>query len=72
MAAGHLPTKKIALIDTNPKIGAKILISGGDKCNLTNRFLGPQHYLADEAFIQKAFDLFPVSLWLSLKSYDGV
>ena len=65
MAASHLPTKKIALIDTNPKIGAKILISGGGKCNLTNRFLGPQHYLADEAFIQKALDLFPVSLWLS-------
>lgn len=54
MAASLIRDKDVALIDSNAKIGAKILISGGGKCNLTNRFVSPQNYLGDEAFIAPA------------------
>ena len=54
MAASHLQGRDVALIDSNAKIGAKILISGGGKCNLTNRFACSENYLGDKAFIEKA------------------
>ncbi len=72
MAASHLLQKKIALIDTNPKIGAKILISGGGKCNLTNRFLTTQNYLGDAVFMQNALDLFTPLSWLDELKKSGI
>ena len=51
MAASHLQGFDVALIDSNPKMGAKLLISGGGKCNLTNRFATEQNYLGDASFI---------------------
>lgn len=51
MAASLIQGKDIALIDANPRIGAKILISGGGKCNLTNRFATSNNYLGDNDFI---------------------
>ena len=65
MAASHLQGRDVALIDTNAKIGAKILISGGGKCNLTNRFANTEHYLGDEAFIEKALRAYPASRTLA-------
>lgn len=65
MAACHLQGRDVALIDANPKIGAKILISGGGKCNLTNRFTSSQNYLGDRAFIEKALSRFSPSQMLS-------
>lgn len=59
MAASLIPNKDIALIDTNPKIGAKILISGGGKCNLTNRFATANNYLGDNYFIAPTLLRFP-------------
>lgn len=59
MAASLIPNKDIALIDANPRIGAKILISGGGKCNLTNRFTTPDNYLGDNDFIAPTLLRFP-------------
>lgn len=59
MAASHLEGHDVAFVDANPKIGAKLLISGGGKCNLTNRFATAENYLGDAGFIApilKAFD----------------
>ncbi|MDR0762206.1 MAG: aminoacetone oxidase family FAD-binding enzyme, partial [Campylobacteraceae bacterium] len=53
--------KQILFIDTNPSIGAKIKISGGGKCNLTNKHVSAKNYLGDEAFIQKNLDSFSSS-----------
>jgi predicted Rossmann fold flavoprotein len=43
---------RIVLLDTRPKIGAKILMSGGTRCNVTNKEVrpsdyqgGPQHFI---------------------------
>lgn len=70
MAASHLEGHDVALVDTNPKIGAKLLISGGGKCNLTNRFATEQNYLGDEAFMQPVLSAFDASSTLSfVKKY---
>jgi len=61
MAASHLEGHDVALIDSNPKIGAKILISGGGKCNLTNRFADSSHYLGDATLIEASLQAFDAS-----------
>ena len=61
MAASHLEGHDVALIDSNPKIGAKLLISGGGKCNLTNRFADSSHYVGDADMIASCFKTFDAS-----------
>jgi len=38
--------RKVALLDHSPKVGAKILISGGGRCNFTNIGAGPDNYVS--------------------------
>lgn len=52
MFATHLKNKKVCLIDSNEKIGAKIKVSGGAKCNITNENVSFKNYLGDEEFIK--------------------
>jgi predicted Rossmann fold flavoprotein len=49
---------KIAIIDINSKIGEKIKVSGGAKCNITNQYMDSSKFLADEEFIQSILDQF--------------
>ena len=65
MAASLLEGHDVALVDANPKIGMKLLISGGGKCNLTNRFASAENYLGDPAFIAPVLSLFDASATLS-------
>ena len=58
MLASLLPKNTAVLIDTNPKPGAKVLISGGGKCNITNKYMGTQYYLADPAFVASSLEAF--------------
>ncbi|NPA82442.1 MAG: aminoacetone oxidase family FAD-binding enzyme [Epsilonproteobacteria bacterium] len=50
--------KNIALIDKNPKIGAKLEISGGGKCNLTNRVLSYSNYFPKSSFVKEVLNRF--------------
>ena len=43
-AARQNPSHKILLLDSRHKIGAKILISGGTRCNVTNRVVRTSDY----------------------------
>jgi len=61
MAASHLEGHDVALVDANPKIGMKLLLSGGGKCNLTNRFATAENYLGDPTFIAPILDTFDAS-----------
>ncbi|MBV7433642.1 NAD(P)/FAD-dependent oxidoreductase [Cardiobacteriaceae bacterium TAE3-ERU3] len=36
----------VAVIDQNPDIGAKIRVSGGGRCNVTNLYISPEAYLS--------------------------
>ncbi len=47
------PNKTVCLIDKNSKIGAKIKVSGGTKCNITNKYLSAKKYNGNEEFIDE-------------------
>ena len=51
-ARAQKKTFRIVLLDSKPKVGAKILMSGGTRCNVTNESVqpkdfegGPQHFI---------------------------
>ena len=53
MLAANLKSKKSTLlIEHNSQLGAKIAISGGAKCNFTNRNISCNDYLAECSFIK--------------------
>jgi len=58
MLASLLPKNTATIIESNPKPGAKILVSGGGKCNITNTLMGTQYFLGDENFIQQPLKKF--------------
>lgn len=39
--------KRVLLLDHAPKIGSKILISGGGRCNFTNRHISADQYISE-------------------------
>ena len=72
MLASKLQGKKsFLLLEANSKIGAKIKVSGGGKCNITNKDVEATHYLGDSYFIDdvlREFDQYGVLEWLSDKN----
>ncbi len=58
MAASFLKDKAIAIIEASPKIAPKIKISGGGKCNFTNKIVSENNYLGDKELIKKTFEKF--------------
>ncbi len=58
MTAALLPKGSALLIEHNAKIGAKLLVSGGGKCNITNTKMAPDYYLGSEDFIS-----YPLNAW---------
>jgi hypothetical protein len=69
MVASKLQGKKSFLVlDTNSTIGAKIKVSGGGKCNITNEIVEATNYLGDKYFIDdvlRNFDQYGVLEWLN-------
>ncbi len=53
MLASHLKNKNICIIDSNKKIGEKIKVSGGAKCNITNNIVSCDNYLGNKEFVKK-------------------
>ncbi len=52
MFAASLKDKSgTVILEKNPQLGAKILISGGGKCNFTNKNIFYKDYLGDKKFI---------------------
>jgi len=58
MFASQIKNKKICIIESNSKIGEKIKVSGGAKCNITNENVSVKNYLGDEEFTRKSLDAF--------------
>jgi predicted Rossmann fold flavoprotein len=64
MFVSNLKNKEdVVLIEKNNFIGEKIRISGGGKCNITNREISTNHYLGNSSFIESVFRTFPKS-WI--------
>jgi len=61
MIASNLDRRKytnVCLIEVNSKIGQKIKVSGGAKCNITNEFITKKNYLGDKDFIENILKKF--------------
>jgi len=67
MLASFLPKNTATIIEASTKLGAKIHISGGGKCNITNMKMGTEYFLAEESFMEpslKRFSQKDLLLWL--------
>lgn len=67
---------KVTLLEKNPKLGIKILISGGGKCNITNgnsiQIMLKQFQNNESRFLKFAFHTFTNEHLLSLLHNEGV
>jgi predicted Rossmann fold flavoprotein len=59
--------RRVLLLDHWKRIGERIRISGGGRCNFTNRRAGPEHYLSrNPRFCQSALSRFQPADFLAL------
>lgn len=52
-AARCMPARRIAILDGAAKLGAKILVAGGGRCNVTNRVVRPDDFFGGSPHIIK-------------------
>lgn len=64
--------KKVCIIDKMPKIGSKIKVSGGTKCNITNKYLSSDKYLGNQKFTKDVLDRFNNEDLLKFLNKNGV
>nr|WP_024789082.1 aminoacetone oxidase family FAD-binding enzyme [Lebetimonas sp. JH292] len=55
---GSLLKKNYLIIEHNKEIGAKIRISGGGKCNITNKIVTENNYRGDKELVRKVLKKF--------------
>ncbi len=58
MLASLLPKNSTVIVESNAKLGAKILISGGGKCNITNADIRSKFYIGEQSFVEKSLKKF--------------
>ncbi len=58
MLASLLPKNTATIIESNAKVGTKILVSGGGKCNITNTKMGTEYFLGDSDFVEPSLKMF--------------
>lgn len=70
--AGYLG-KRTLVLEKNDKIGAKILISGGGRCNYTNLYASESNFIsANPHFCKSAFSQFTVDDTISFFEINGI
>ncbi|MFD2585237.1 NAD(P)/FAD-dependent oxidoreductase [Pedobacter vanadiisoli] len=70
--AGYLG-KKVIVLEKNEKPGAKILISGGGRCNYTNQFASAEQFIsANPHFVKSAFTQWTVNDTISFFETYGI
>ena len=75
MLACNLDKKKyksICIIDANTKVGPKIKVSGGAKCNITNELVTNKNYLGDRDFVKEILSKFTKDDLLKFLNKNGV
>lgn len=72
MAASRIKNQKICIIDANDKIARKIKISGGGKCNITNKYMSESHFLGKEEFVKQTLKRFNEKDLLKFLNKNGV
>ena len=70
--AGYLG-KRTLILEKNEKVGAKILISGGGRCNYTNLYSGESNFIsANPHFCKSAFSQYSVEDTISFFDTYGI
>ena len=65
--------RSVLVLEHNTRIGKKILISGGGRCNFTNLNAGPENYLSNNPhFCRSALSRFPASEFIALVQQHGI
>ena len=65
--------KSVLVLERGPRVGAKILISGGGRCNFTNLGAGPENYLSSNPeFCKSALARFTPQDFLALVERHGI
>jgi hypothetical protein len=65
--------KSVVVLERGARIGAKILISGGGRCNFTNLGAGPENYLsANPSFCKSALARYTPRDFLALVERHGI
>jgi hypothetical protein len=65
--------RRVLLLDHWKKIGERIRVSGGGRCNFSNRRTGPEHYLSrNPRFCQSALARFPPDRFVALVERHGI
>ncbi len=64
--------KDIVLIDHNPRVGMKMKISGGGKCNVTNQDVCEDNYLGESQFVRDVLQRYTPQELLTYLKYRGV
>lgn len=65
--------KRVLILDHAPKAGAKIRISGGGKCNFTNRQVTPSNYHCQNPhFVKSALARYPSTTFIELVERHGI
>jgi predicted Rossmann fold flavoprotein len=55
---GNFLKKNYLIIEHNREIGAKIKVSGGGKCNITNKIISENNYRGDKELVKKVLERF--------------
>ena len=64
---------RVLLIDHADKVAEKIRISGGGRCNFTNRDAGPAHFLSDNPdFCRSALARYTAADFIALVRRHGI
>jgi hypothetical protein len=59
--------QRVLILDHAPRMGEKIRISGGGRCNFTNRDIGPERYVSDQPrFCRDALRAYPPRIFMAL------
>ncbi len=75
MLGSLLKKRDFLIIDNNSKIGAKILVSGGGRCNITNGNVKSTNFLGEQRFVRnviKRFDQYALLAWLSERKLEPI
>lgn len=73
--AGHIAqsAKRVLVLEKSDKVGKKILISGGGRCNFTNIHAGPHNYLsANRHFAKSALARYSPQDFIDLVEFYGI
>ncbi|WP_154571212.1 BaiN/RdsA family NAD(P)/FAD-dependent oxidoreductase [Campylobacter portucalensis] len=71
----NLKGKRVLILEKNEKLGKKILISGGGKCNITNEFVNKLNYNGDEILFDllkssEILDFFGAKNFIKIKNFQ--